>query len=223
MIPVITIDGPSGVGKGTLAQRLAIHLHWHYLDSGALYRALAVAALQQGVAIDDENGLAKLAATLDIVFSIHDNDAITVTLAGKDVTQDLRTQQTANMASRVAAFSAVRNALLQRQQSFRQSPGLVTDGRDMGTVIFPDANLKFFLTASAQERAKRRAKQLMLKGIDVNLSTLIAEITERDERDANRVISPLKPAADAIVLDTTHLDEDAAFAETVKYVQRIKL
>jgi len=117
----------------------------------------------------------------------------------------------------------VRNALLQRQQSFRQSPGLVTDGRDMGTVIFPDANLKFFLTASAQERAKRRAKQLMLKGIDVNLSTLIAEITERDERDANRVISPLKPAADAIVLDTTHLDEDAAFAETVKYVQRIKL
>ncbi len=209
-VPVLTIDGPSGSGKGTLAQRMAAKLGWHYLDSGALYRVLAQAALQTGIDLADEIALASLAANLPVTFQVS-QDTLAVLLDGKDVSLLIRSEQAGNAASKVAAIPSVRTALLKRQRDFRRAPGLVTDGRDMGTVVFPDAPYKVYLTASAEVRASRRYKQLKEKGIDSNLSDLIAEITERDERDQQREVAPLRPAADAIILDSTVLGIDAVF------------
>lgn len=211
-IPVITVDGPSGVGKGTLSQQLARHLGWHFLDSGALYRLLGLAARRQGVEPSDETSLESLALKLDVRFVPTEQGETTILLNNQDVTREIRTEQAGNDASRVAAVPAVRAALLQRQRDFRQRPGLVADGRDMGTTVFPDAPLKFFLTASAEVRAERRYKQLKEKGLDASLTTLLAEIAERDERDRTRSVSPLKPAEDAIIIDTSHLGIDEVFS-----------
>lgn len=217
-IPVLTIDGPSGSGKGTLAQRIAAELGWHYLDSGALYRVLAQAALYAEIDLADESALAELAATLPVTFDV-EADKLTVLLNDQDVSLLIRSEQAGNAASKVAAIPAVRSALLQRQRDFRQTPGLVTDGRDMGTVVFPDAPFKVYLTASAEVRASRRYKQLKEKGIDSNLADLIKEITERDERDQQRDVAPLKPAADAIILDSTALGIDAVFQRVSELVR----
>ncbi len=217
-VPVLTIDGPSGSGKGTLAQRMAEKLGWHYLDSGALYRVLAQAALLAEIDLADEIALAKIAANLPVTFQIA-QDTLTVLLNGQDVSLLIRSEQAGNAASKVAAIPSVRTALLQRQRDFRQAPGLVTDGRDMGTVVFPDAPYKVYLTASAEVRASRRYKQLKEKGIDSNLADLIAEITERDERDQQREVAPLRPAADAIILDSTALGIDAVFQRVSELVR----
>ena len=204
--PVITIDGPSGSGKGTVAGILAKRLGWNLLDSGALYRLLAFAAGNHGVALDNEALLEKLAAHLDVQFiGATDGKPARIILEGDDVTHAIRSETVAAGASKVAALPAVRDALLQRQRAFLEFPGLVADGRDMGTVVFPDAPLKVFLTASAEERARRRYLQLKAKGDDVSLSGLLDEIRARDERDTQRAIAPLKPAADAIQLDSTEL------------------
>ena len=206
LAPVITIDGPSGSGKGTVAGRLAEHLGWKLLDSGALYRLLAFAAVKHGVALDNEGLLSQLAAHLDVQFvGATDGKSARIVLEGDDVTQAIRNEDVAAGASKVAALPAVREALLQRQRAFQEFPGLVADGRDMGTVVFPDAPLKVFLTASAEERARRRYLQLKAKGDDVSLPRLLDEIRARDERDTQRAIAPLKPAADAIQLDSTEL------------------
>lgn len=217
-VPVLTIDGPSGSGKGTLAQRMAAKLGWHYLDSGALYRVLAQAALQADIDLADESALATIAANLPVTFQIA-QDTLTVLLNGQDVSLLIRSEQAGNAASKVAAIPSVRTALLQRQRDFRQAPGLVTDGRDMGTVVFPDAPYKVYLTASAEVRASRRYKQLKEKGIDSNLSDLIAEITERDERDQQREVAPLRPAADAIILDSTALGINAVFQRVSELIR----
>ena len=204
--PVITIDGPSGSGKSTVAGILAKRLGWNLLDSGALYRLLAFAAGNHGVALDNEALLEKLAAHLDVQFiGATDGKPARIILEGDDVTHAIRSETVAAGASKVAALPAVRDALLQRQRAFLEFPGLVADGRDMGTVVFPDAPLKVFLTASAEERARRRYLQLKAKGDDVSLSGLLDEIRARDERDTQRAIAPLKPAADAIQLDSTEL------------------
>ena len=203
-VPVIAVDGPSGTGKGTLCRYLANTLKWHLLDSGAIYRLLALAASQQGVKLDDAAGLSELAANLEVSFD-YSGDVDRVLLAGQDVSDEIRTESCGNAASRLAALPEVRRALLSLQQRFRQAPGLVADGRDMGTVVFPDADLKIFLTADAGERARRRHKQLKEKGFDVNLADLSVEITERDARDSQRAVSPLIPANDAMVIDTTDL------------------
>ncbi|MFJ2331789.1 (d)CMP kinase [Pseudomonas helleri] len=204
--PVITIDGPSGSGKGTVAGRLAEHLGWGLLDSGALYRLLAFAAVNHGVALDNEALLSQLAAHLDVQFvGATEGKSARIVLEGEDVTLAIRNETVAKGASQVAALPAVREALLQRQRAFREFPGLVADGRDMGTVVFPEAPLKIFLTASAEERARRRYLQLKAKGDDVSLPRLLDEIRARDERDTQRAIAPLKPAADAIQLDSTEL------------------
>ena len=184
--------------------RLAEKLGWHLLDSGALYRLVAVAALDRGVKADDESGLAKVASELDASFDVSP-DGVTIMLDGQGITDRLRAHETSEMASNVAAFPQVRSALTGRQRAFRQSPGLVADGRDMGTVIFPDAILKVFLTASAEARAQRRYKQLKDKGESVNLPRLFQDIKKRDERDSSRAVAPLKPAADAHVIDSTEM------------------
>jgi cytidylate kinase len=203
-VPVITIDGPGGSGKGTIALRLARALGWHLLDSGALYRLVAVAALDRGVPASDETGLARMARKLDVRFEAAD-DGVAVILEGVDITDRLRSHQTSEMASRVAALPLVREALAERQRQFRQAPGLIADGRDMGTVIFPDAPLKLYLTASPEARAERRYKQLKEKGESVNLSRLSQDIKKRDERDSTRAVAPLKPAPDAHVIDSTEM------------------
>ncbi|AYC33555.1 (d)CMP kinase [Pseudomonas cavernae] len=204
--PVIAIDGPSGSGKGTVAGLLAKRLGWRLLDSGALYRLLAFAARNHGVDLTNEEALKVLAAHLDVQFIAAANgQPQRIILEGDDVSDAIRNEQVGAGASQVAALSAVREALLQRQRAFLEAPGLVADGRDMGTVVFPDAPLKIFLTASAEERARRRYLQLKGRGDDVNLASLLDEIRERDERDTQRAVAPLKPAPDAILLDSTEL------------------
>ncbi|NIP17582.1 MAG: (d)CMP kinase [Xanthomonadales bacterium] len=203
-VPVITIDGPLGSGKGTIANALASQLGWHLLDSGALYRLVAIAALDAGLGPGDEEALAELAARLDVQFADSGDDQETK-LNGARVGARLRSQEVSAMASRVAALAGVRAAIVKRQQDFRRPPGLVADGRDMGTVIFPDAPLKIFLTASVEVRAQRRYKQLKEKGESVNLSRLFRDIEERDERDRTRRIAPLRPAADAVIIDSSEL------------------
>ena len=209
-IPVLTIDGPSGSGKGTIAQLMAKDLGWHYLDSGALYRVLAQASIKHGVELADESSISALAKKLDVVFLLK-NAELEVLLEGRNVTTLIRSEQAGNAASKVAALPLVRIALLERQRDFRQLPGLVTDGRDMGTVVFPDASYKIFLNASAEVRAQRRHKQLKEKGIESNIPDLINKISERDERDRKRTVAPLRPATDAIQLDSTSLGIENVF------------
>ncbi len=213
--PVITIDGPGGSGKGTVSRILAKKLGWHFLDSGSLYRLVGLAAQRHAIALDNESALETLAAHLDVQFDTDEDVQIKVILEGEDVTDALRSEECGNDASRVAALPAVRLALLDRQRAFLEPPGLVADGRDMGTVVFPDAQLKVFLTASAEERATRRYKQLKDKGLDVNLGNLLKEIAERDVRDSTRSFAPMKAADDAIVVDTTGIGIDAVVQRLV--------
>ena len=209
-VPVIAIDGPSASGKGTVAREVANALGFHFLDSGALYRLVALAALDRAVDVVDAPAVANIARNLNVVFG-----ADAVLLDNRDVTNAIRQERVSDAASKVAALQAVREALLDRQRAFRKRPGLVADGRDMGSVVFPDAALKIFLTAAAEERARRRYKQLMEKGLHASMDALLQEIRDRDARDSARAAAPLRKCADAIELDTTGLSVDAAVAEVV--------
>ena len=215
---VITVDGPSGAGKGTLCYALAEKLGFALLDSGAIYRVTALAALKRAVPLDDETQLAELARHLDIQF-VPKNGEVEILLGGMNVSGLIRTQEVAEAASKVAVFPLVRNALLQLQQDFAKNDGLIADGRDMGTVVFPNADVKLFLDASAEERAKRRLKQLQNKGISGNFAQIFAEIQERDFRDRNRAVAPLKAADDALVLDSSELSIDEVIAQALSYIQ----
>lgn len=217
--PVLTIDGPSGSGKGTISARVAQQLGWHLLDSGALYRLVALGAERHQIPLDDESALAEYAATLDVRFELDDIESVTI-LEGDIVGDVIRSETCGNAASKVAALPAVRTALLQRQRDFARNPGLVADGRDMGTVVFPRAEVKIFLTASAEERAQRRYKQLKKKGISANLSGLLDEISERDARDSQRKVAPLKPAEDALQLDTTSMAIDVVVEKVLQQWQK---
>jgi len=202
-VPVLTIDGPSGSGKGTIARRVAEQLGWHLLDSGALYRLVALDARNKGVDLADEASLTALAAELDVEFLVGEAGEERIMLAGVDVSRAVRSEEAGIGASSVAVVPAVREALLERQRAFRRLPGLVADGRDMGTQVFADAALKVFLTASAEERAERRYKQLKDKGIDVSLAAVFRDIVDRDRRDSERSVAPLRPAEDARILDSS--------------------
>ncbi len=217
--PVMTIDGPSGAGKGTVSHLVASRMGWNLLDSGALYRVVGLAALQRGVAFDDDDALAEMVADLTIKFVATPGGQEKIELDGQDVASKIRTEHCGNLASKVAAVSAVRAALVVAQRGFRKAPGLVADGRDMGTVIFPDAALKIFLDASPEERAERRYNQLKNKGLGVSLRGLLDSIQERDERDRGRAVSPLKPAEDAIVIDSTGVGIEAVLGLVVQHVQ----
>jgi 3-phosphoshikimate 1-carboxyvinyltransferase/cytidylate kinase len=210
-VPVIAIDGPSASGKGTVAQRVAEKLGFHYLDSGALYRLVALAALRSGTDLADEERLSDIAARLDVVF-----EGAEIRCRNEDVTDAIRAEVCSNAASKIAAYPRVRAALLERQREFRRVPGLVADGRDMGSVVFPEAVLKIFLTASAETRAQRRYKQLMEKGIDANIATLLQDIRERDARDSNRPVAPLQQGANTNLLDTTSLNITEAVDSVLK-------
>ncbi|MFL6622371.1 MAG: (d)CMP kinase [Sulfurifustaceae bacterium] len=216
-IPVVAIDGPSGSGKGTVSQLLAARLCWHYLDSGALYRVVGLAAQRAGVDLADAEGVARVARGLRVEFQACNDGPPAVLLDEEDVSGTLRTEACGDAASRVAAIPAVRQALLHKQHELRRAPGLVADGRDMGTTVFPDAIVKVFLTASPEVRAERRYKQLKEKGFDVNLPQLLDEIRNRDARDAVRAVSPLKPAADAHLLDTS----DLSISEVVDRIESL--
>ncbi|MCF1427967.1 MAG: (d)CMP kinase [Shewanella sp.] len=219
LAPVVTIDGPSGAGKGTISQLLAQRLGWQLLDSGAIYRVLALAATHHNVELDNEEAITLLAAHLDVQFmTVADSQGVKVVLEGEDVTSDIRTQECSNAASKIAAFPRVREALLRRQRAFKEAPGLVADGRDMGTVVFPDAQVKLFLTASAEERAHRRYDQLQDKGFDVSIDRLLTEIKERDNRDMNRAVAPLVPAEDALVIDTTGVGIEEVLDRVLKHL-----
>lgn len=219
--PVVTIDGPSGAGKGTICHLLAKKLGWQLLDSGAIYRVLALAAIHHDVELDNEESLSLLAAHLDVQFLPgNGTEAIKVVLEGEDVSRDIRTQECSDAASKVAAFPRVREALLRRQRAFQTEPGLIADGRDMGTVVFPQAPVKFFLTASAEERAERRYNQLQDKGFDVNIDRLLAEIIERDDRDMNRPVAPLRPADDALVVDTTGVKIEKVLETVIEHIEK---
>lgn len=220
-IPVITIDGPSGSGKGAITHRLAEALGFHILDSGALYRLIGLAARRRNIALDAEDALVKLALELEIEFqpTSDPEEPIEILLFGERVTRDLRTNEAGTDASKVAPIEAVREAIKDLQQDFRKAPGLIADGRDMGTVVFVDADAKIYLTASAETRAERRYKQLKDKGIDVSLHGLFISIQERDERDMSREVAPLIPAADARVIDSTKMDIDQVFNEALAFVR----
>ena len=217
MVPVICVDGPSGSGKGTLSQRLAGHLGFHLLDSGALYRMVGFAALDQGIAWDDEASVTQIARDLDVSFVTTDL-GVRVIYRGRDVTEPVRSVRGGEGASAVAAIPSVREALLARQREFLAAPGLVADGRDMGTVVFPDAPVKIFLEASAMARAQRRQSQLQLQGEDVSLPRLLEAIEARDTRDRTRSVSPLVPAEDAVIVDSTDLTADAVFERVLSHV-----
>lgn len=215
--PILTIDGPSGSGKGTVSRLLAKRVGWHLLDSGALYRLVALAGTRAGIALDDQEQHARLATTMNVVFGVDEHDGERVTLDGQVVSAEIRSEAVGQGASRVAAWPAVRTALLERQRAFAAPPGLVADGRDMGTVVFPHADLKVFLTASPQERALRRHKQLKDKGSGVSLAALSHEIAARDLRDSTRAVAPLKPAADARVIDSTGLSIEAVVVRILEW------
>ena len=217
MVPVICVDGPSGSGKGTLAQRLASHLGFRLLDSGALYRIVGFAALDQGIAWDDESSVTQIGRDLDVSFVTTDL-GVRVIHCGRDVTEPVRSVRGGEAASAVAAIPSVREALLVRQRELAAAPGLIADGRDMGTVVFPDAPLKIFLEASAMARAQRRQSQLQLQGEDVSLPRLLEAIEARDTRDRTRSVSPLVPAEDAVIVDSTDLTADALFERVLSHV-----
>ncbi|MEH6627099.1 MAG: (d)CMP kinase [Motiliproteus sp.] len=217
--PIVTIDGPSGSGKGTIAKLLAQKLGWHLLDSGALYRVLGLAADHHGVDLTDEDALVVLAAHLDVQFKTRgDQEGVQVILEGEEVTSTIRSEASGRSASVVAAIGKVRTALLERQRAFAEFPGLVADGRDMGTVVFPRAAVKIFLTASAEERAQRRYNQLIHKDTSANLQQVLDDIRARDDRDMNRAVAPLKPADDALVLDGTQMTIDEVLERVVQEV-----
>ena len=218
--PIITIDGPSGTGKGTLCSRISRWLNWNLLDSGALYRILALLAQRENIAVSDAAGVAALAQGLSVQFISADGDEpVQVILNGEDVGPRVRQEDCGNAASTLAAHGAVREAILGWQRDFQRPPGLVADGRDMGTVVFPNAELKVFLTANPLERAKRRYKQLNAKGINVRFSQLEGSIAERDKRDKQRILSPLKPADGAVVIDTSDKGRDDVFAEVAEMIE----
>jgi len=220
LVPVLTIDGPSGSGKGTISARVADALGWHLLDSGALYRAVGFAASLAGLDLSDTEAVTRCAETTKISFrDPKDGGETRVFVNGLDATADIRTETCGAAASAIAAIPSVRTALFEKQRNFRKPPGLVADGRDMGTVIFPDAGHKVFLTASAEERAKRRYKQLKEKGLGVTLATLLREIEARDVRDAERAVAPLKPATDAVLIDSTGMSIDAVVAKVLELVR----
>lgn len=204
--PIVTIDGPSGSGKGTICKLLAENKGWHLLDSGALYRVLGLAATHHGVELGDQEAVSILAAHLDVQFEPSANQGVRVILESEDVTDEIRTEKSGRAASIVAAIPAVRDALLDRQRAFAESPGLVADGRDMGTVVFPQADVKIFLTATAEERAQRRYNQLIHKDAGASLQEVLKDIQSRDDRDINRPIAPLRPAEDALVIDSSNLN-----------------
>lgn len=217
---VITIDGPSGSGKGTVSRRVAAQLGWHFLDSGALYRLVALASRHHAIGLEDEQTLKTLAAYLDVEFEAVDGGIESrIVLEGEDVTNAIRTEECGRDASVVAALPTVRLALLERQRAFREPPGLVADGRDMGTVVFPDARLKVFLTASREERAQRRYKQLSEKGIDATLHDILGDLAARDARDSERTVSPLRPADDAMIVDTTGVTIEQVVARVISIWQ----
>ncbi|MGY6215347.1 (d)CMP kinase [Methylolobus aquaticus] len=216
VVPVLAIDGPSGSGKGTVSRAVARHLGWHFLDSGAIYRALGLAVERDGLSLDDQDAVARLAGRMDLRFS--SGEPPSVWLDQIDVTDRIPTESCGAMASAVAALKPVRQALLQKQRDFRQLPGLVADGRDMGTVVFPDAEFKVFLTASAAVRAQRRHKQLKEKGVDVTLARLTKDIEERDERDRTRAEAPLRIADGALVIDSSDLGIDEVIARCLAVV-----
>ncbi len=220
MIPVLTLDGPSGVGKGTVASIIAQKLDWHLLDSGAIYRAFAIVARDNDIKIDDIDGLLKLANNFDISFKLNSNhEPLNVYLNNVEVSSELRTEKTAALASQFAKIESLRKVLLVKQRQFKKLPGLVADGRDMGTVVFPDAPFKVFLTAEVSERAKRRLKQLQESGIAGNISHTLAEVQKRDERDVNRQHSPLRPAKDALVIDTTNLSINEVITKVMALIK----
>lgn len=219
--PVVTIDGPSGSGKGTIARSVAQALGWHLLDSGALYRLTALAADRLGKRDASADELAEIARNLTVRFEADDSGGQRVYLDDQDVTVEIRTEECSHLASQVAAVAGVRNALLALQRDMREAPGLVADGRDMGTQVFPDATLKVFLTASAKERAKRRYKQLKDIGIDVTLPALSRDIEERDRRDSERTVAPLRPAGDARVLDSSNLTVEQVTQKVLDWVRKL--
>jgi len=221
LVPVIAIDGPSGSGKGTIAHRVAKALGWHLLDSGALYRLVALSSNKAGVALDDIEGLARIAEELDVQFDSNEDGSERIRLEGEDVTNEVRTEETGAGASIVAAIPAVRDALLARQRAFQRAPGLVADGRDMGTHVFSDAPLKIYLTASAEERARRRHKQLKDKGMDVSLAALSRDIEYRDRRDSERSVAPLRPAEDARILDSSGRSIEAVTQIVLDWVSEL--